>query len=1001
MLELRKGMTSEQYEKTVINRVRAENAAVRARQEAALTAEEIAANFIEKYNTGAYREVGETADDYELGDVLAEQANLPDMRDPKLYKLKCKEGMEAFCIIALMNKFVSASETNNPMGIMSAVSTGRSTIFIEAYREAQVRNAVLGITDLYGWKPDALQLVPIQQMTTVLQIKTTRELYQRGMYARFARGQYRNDLVQVVDVMEGGAHVLVRVVPRINLALLAVPKENRTKGRPGFGSGSNGTRPPQRFFDWDEVRDALGANASYEVRTKWGLRMRLFHNMYFGEDGLLYKEIRPQHLVPLVSAPTVEEIAKFREANSGTKISNVTRLGTGVADEDEDNEQSGSNTKTSTVESAEDMLLDSLTNTKIKQDGSTAVPLAPGDSVIVVKGDLQGLSGKVVVINPGGTFTLAPSAESAALIGITDRLEISLDEAIKTFAVGDHVKVTGGVYRGETGAVLQVRSIVSNEELQNLAPNQDASTTYLAVLLLDSGQKTVEIFVRDLQLSNEVVTSIGTVEGYEQYDLVEVPGVTDGQPQAGVLIGIGQREVKVLLHTNTVKSFPVSSLRGRLASGNGGTTNAHAVDINGAQLSVGDVVKVLSGPQKDATGTIKHIYRMHLFLHNYIFPDNAGMFVPRSRHVVLATTNKLRSINGNDPSSSSNSVTAIGGVGKNTGRRNTSSNLGKSVRIKKGRFVGRIGIVRNETDTHYSVELHQAQQKHVTVAHGDVDLIDNTTMQMMPNHNLYANGGGTMMGGTTPFLGGATPMIGGSATPAYGIGGATPMYGGGGKTPMYGGIGGATPMYGTAIGGQTPMISGFGSATPVYGLGGQTPAYTGPSGGRTPLIPIGGRTPSYGGTALGGTTPSANVTPAVHTGLTPMDAMNKIANQFNLQCDIPWCVPMVKVELAGGNYRGKKATIKRVSETNPTVTVTIEGSNTTTNVNILDLHPLPPIMGSSVRILQGTLAGKVWKVASVTDEVQESGYLEAVVFDPVSTKDTEILPCNILVMLDV
>ena len=46
----------------------------------------------------------------------------------------------------------------------------------------------------------------------------------------------------------------------------------------------------------------------------------------------------------------------------------------------------------------------------------------------------------------------------------------------------------------------------------------------------------VEAFVRHLTLSPDVVTSVAEIDGYALLDLVEVPGLTDGTPQAGVIV---------------------------------------------------------------------------------------------------------------------------------------------------------------------------------------------------------------------------------------------------------------------------------------------------------------------------------------------------------------------------------------------------------------------------------------------------------------------------------
>jgi hypothetical protein len=77
---------------------------------------------------------------------------------------------------------------------------------------------------------------------------------------------------------------------------------------------------------------------------------------------------------------------------------------------------------------AEDALLEAITTARAAgvaglgtgTRADQAGKLLPGDRVVVVRGDLQGLSGRVVVVN-GSTFTLQPSAESSAALGLTER----------------------------------------------------------------------------------------------------------------------------------------------------------------------------------------------------------------------------------------------------------------------------------------------------------------------------------------------------------------------------------------------------------------------------------------------------------------------------------------------------------------------------------------------------------------------------------------------------
>jgi hypothetical protein len=118
-------------------------------------------------------------------------------------------------VVALMNKFVALAEAGQPVDIMSAASTSKGHVLVEAFREAQVRAAVAGIPDLYGWKPDAITLVPVPQMTASLRVSSARVAFSRGQFVRVARGVYKGDLAQVVRGSAGGeAALLVRRVPR-------------------------------------------------------------------------------------------------------------------------------------------------------------------------------------------------------------------------------------------------------------------------------------------------------------------------------------------------------------------------------------------------------------------------------------------------------------------------------------------------------------------------------------------------------------------------------------------------------------------------------------------------------------------------------------------------------------------------------------------------------------------------------------------------------------------
>lgn len=107
---------------------------------------------------------------------------------------------------------------------------------------------------------------------------------------------------------------------------------------------------------------------------------------------------------------------------------------------------------------AEDALLESLANSVANDaiSGGSSTTLQPGDAVVVIKGDLINLTGRVVAVT-GATFTMQPTGEAVTEFGLTERLEMPCDEVMKTFEPGNRVKILGGAYLGETGTVVKIK----------------------------------------------------------------------------------------------------------------------------------------------------------------------------------------------------------------------------------------------------------------------------------------------------------------------------------------------------------------------------------------------------------------------------------------------------------------------------------------------------------------------------------------------------------------
>lgn len=69
----------------------------------------------------------------------------------------------------LLNKAIAFARQNNPLSILSVTTSDNveNFIYVEAYKELHVREAVKGISNIMSGK---IQMVPIEEMPQVYQI---------------------------------------------------------------------------------------------------------------------------------------------------------------------------------------------------------------------------------------------------------------------------------------------------------------------------------------------------------------------------------------------------------------------------------------------------------------------------------------------------------------------------------------------------------------------------------------------------------------------------------------------------------------------------------------------------------------------------------------------------------------------------------------------------------------------------------------------------------------
>ena len=98
-------------------------------------------------------------------------------------------------------------------------------------------------------------------MTSVVHVTIARNSIVRHQWVRLTRGAYKGDVAQVMETFDGGARLLIRCIPRIDLKVLALPPGQR-RGTLGRGA----PRPPQRYFDRAEIMETTGNTANIESK---------------------------------------------------------------------------------------------------------------------------------------------------------------------------------------------------------------------------------------------------------------------------------------------------------------------------------------------------------------------------------------------------------------------------------------------------------------------------------------------------------------------------------------------------------------------------------------------------------------------------------------------------------------------------------------------------------------------------------------------------------------
>ncbi|XP_020235958.1 putative transcription elongation factor SPT5 homolog 1 [Cajanus cajan] len=644
--------------------------------------------------------------DEETTDV-EQQALLPSVRDPKLWMVKCAIGRERETAVCLMQKYI---DRGSELQIRSAIALDhlKNYIYVEADKEAHVREACKGLRNIFGQK---ITLVPIREMTDVLSVESKAIDLARDTWVRMKIGTYKGDLAKVVDVDNVRQRVTVKLIPRIDLQALA----NKLEGREVVKKKA--FVPPPRFMNVDEARE-LHIRVEHK-RDAYGERFDAIGGMMF-KDGFLYKTVSIKSISAQNIKPTFDELEKFRKPGESGD-GDVASLSTLFA-----NRKKGHFMK--------------------------------GDAVIVLKGDLKNLKGKVEKVDEDNVH-IKPEME-----GLPKTIAVNEKELCKYFEPGNHVKVVSGAQEGATGMVVKVEQ-------------------HALILISDTTKEHIRVFSEHVVESSEVTTGVTRIGDYELRDLVLLDNMSFGviirvESEAfQVLKGVPDRPEVVLVRLREIKCKIEKKIS--------------VQDRFKNTVSSKDVVRIVDGPCKGKQGPVEHIYRGILFIFDRHHLEHAGFLCAKAQScVVVGGSRSGGDRNGNaysrfaslrnssciPPSprrfSRGGGANDSGGRHRGRGGRGHDGLAGTTVKVRQGPYKGYRGRVIDDKGSSVRVEL-ESQMKVVTVDRNHIS--DNVAVTPHRDTSRYGMGSETPMHPSrTPLHPYMTPMRDPGATPIH-DGMRTPM----------------------------------------------------------------------------------------------------------------------------------------------------------------------------------------------------------------------------------
>ena len=277
-------------------------------------------------------------------------------------------------------------------------------IYVEAFKEANVREAIIGISLL---RENSIKIVPLTEMTQVFNLDQIQKVdLKPKQWVRIKNGLYEGDLAQIVHIEDPVNKIYVRIVPRLT-------EESKDSIGEYARKLKKSVRPSQKLFNPQNYNDVVAK--SHPILRE---QVYAWNKMTF-KDGFMIKSVKVKSLIYEDVVPKIEELRIFDFAKIRSE---------GAPDLETDN------------------LISAFQETEITKKKK----FGKGDKIKIIKGGLKGITGKIDSHSDGVVSIIAD------VDGVNDLIELPDDYVIKEFLPGDLVRVVMGPHVGKHGLIVKV-----------------------------------------------------------------------------------------------------------------------------------------------------------------------------------------------------------------------------------------------------------------------------------------------------------------------------------------------------------------------------------------------------------------------------------------------------------------------------------------------------------------------------------------------------------------